>query len=389
MTRIAILVHSTNPRGGVVHGMQLAEALCDAGHEATLIAPDVRGDGFFRDVRCATLMIPARRETGVAAMVGRRIGEISAFLDMRAEHCFDICHAQDPIGANALAQLVRDRRIAGFARTVHHLDRFEDPRLAAWQERGMRQATRLCVVSRLWRDRLRGDHALNATVVGNGVDVARFTQHPDAHDAALRTRLGLEGAIGPIVLALGGIEPRKNTLGTLEAFLELSETCPDARLVIAGGATLLDHGVYRERFNAALERSGRAGHVVHAGIVADADMPALYRIADLLAFPSLEEGFGLCVLEAMACGCPVVASDIAPFTEYLRADDVIWASPHDRASILAAMRRALVPAVSGRLGRNGPARAARFGWDAVAAAHLPIYAALSETTGETMERHHA
>lgn len=386
MTRIAVLVHSTNPRGGVVHGMQLAEALYDAGHQATLIAPDVSGQGFFREPRCAVLTIPAKPEIDTVTMVARRIDEIAAFLDRPETGSFDIHHAQDPIGANALADLVGTRRIPGFARTVHHLDRFDDPRLAAWQARGMQAASRVCVVSRLWRDRLQHDHGVTATIVGNGVDTARFTPRADPHDASVRARLRLlPVGTGPIVLAMGGIEPRKNTLGTLQAFRLLAGSYPGARLVIAGGATLLDHRPYRERFDMALARSGVADRVILAGVMPDDQLPALYRIADMLAFPSLEEGFGLCVLEAMACGRPVIVSDIAPFTEYLAPDDVLWASPNQPNSILMAMLEALDPNVRNRLGDTGPRRAASFGWNRVATAHLPVYAAFDRT----MELHHA
>ncbi|WP_281702201.1 glycosyltransferase, partial [Acetobacter malorum] len=113
---IGILTHSTNPRGGVVHGMALAEALCDAGHTATLIAPDTTGNGFFRTPRCGTRCIPAVPETDLPTLVERRIREIRDVL--RGEH-FDVLHAQDPLSANAVADLMEEGRIAGFARTIH------------------------------------------------------------------------------------------------------------------------------------------------------------------------------------------------------------------------------------------------------------------------------
>ena len=72
-------------------------------------------------------------------------------------------------------------------------------------------------------------------------------------------------------------------------------------------------------------------------------MPALYRAADALVFPSVKEGFGLVVLEAMASGIPVVTSRIAPFTEYLGDDDVFWCEPDDVESIAAAMTASLDP----------------------------------------------
>ncbi len=370
--RIAILAHSTNPRGGVVHAMQLAEALCATGHDATLLAPDVTGRGFFRAPRCPTVLIPARPEAGLAAMVQRRIGEIAGFLSAPGSPSFDVHHAQDPITANALADLSQAGLIGGFVRTVHHLEWFDDPRLDAWQARGMRAAARIGVVSRLWQDRLRREHGLDAWLLGNGVDTERFSPAPDGREAALRHRLGLDEA-APVILALGGIEARKNTLGTLRGFLRLRQTFPSLRLVIAGGATLLDHTTYRARVEAALRAVPDPNAVVLAGIVADADMPALYRIADVLCCPSVVEGFGLCPLEALACGRPAVVSAIAPFTEHFGPDDVLWTDPSDPEAIAHALEAALEPATSRLFRRQGPAVARRFRWDSVAKAHVSFH----------------
>ena len=109
------------------------------------------------------------------------------------------------------------------------------------------------------------------------------------------------------------------------------------------------------------------------GTVRDEDMPALYRSADVLAFPSTREGFGLAVLEAMACGTPVLVSRIAPFTEYLRDADCAWADPLDVRSITAALHKACEPGTAQALQRRGYAVSARFSWSASAAAHARIY----------------
>jgi glycosyltransferase involved in cell wall biosynthesis len=107
-------------------------------------------------------------------------------------------------------------------------------------------------------------------------------------------------------------------------------------------------------------------------------MPALYRAADALVFPSIKEGFGLVVLEAMASGVPVVTSRIAPFTEYLGDDDVLWCDPHDAGSITAAMAAAMEPPARSAIVARGFAVAARHDWTTAAHAHLPAYEALSE-----------
>ena len=170
-------------------------------------------------------------------------------------------------------------------------------------------------------------------------------------------------------LAVGGLEARKNTLNMLRAFAALSCERPDARFVIAGGASLLDHGAYRRECEAAM----RAPGVTCIGPVDDADMPALYRLASALVFASVKEGFGLCVLEAMASGAPVVVSRIAPFVEYIDEADALFCDPGDPASIAAAMGAALRPDVAASLRMRGFALAARHSWRAVAERSLGVY----------------
>ncbi|MDT8872225.1 glycosyltransferase [Komagataeibacter rhaeticus] len=310
---IAILTHSTNPRGGVVHGMALAEALCDAGHDATLIAPDATGAGFFRTPRCATNCIPAVPETDLPTLVERRIGEIRDAL--RGQH-FDVLHAQDPISANALAELVEEGGYRALRARSTILTIFTHPVLPRGRngdQGGGRTVYRQhnvgrCPAQRPWP---------RSPGRGQRVDPVRFSHVPTAHDATLRARYHLP-ADRHLILSVGGIERRKNTLQLLDAFLALRRERPDVHLVVAGGASLLDHSAYRTRFMARLRESGAADHVTITGPVADEDMPAFYRQADVLAYPSVTEGFGLCPLEALIRGTPVVVPEIAPFTEHLR-----------------------------------------------------------------------
>jgi glycosyltransferase-like protein len=377
--RIAILAHSTNPRGGVVHALELGDALCGIGHEATVHAPDASETGFFRQTRCATVSVaasPVGRD--VTAMVETRVADYLRHFELAEHRHFDVWHAHDGISGNALATLKERGLIRGFARTVHHVDTFADPRLSVLQARAIASADRLFVVSRLWRDRLTKEFSHVPHLVGNGVDTERFSPVPDEQDSALRLLVKRPAGVR-MFLAIGGVEKRKNTIAILEAFRFVHARHPLTCLVIAGGASLLDHDVYQAEFAAVLAASGLPDEaVIRTGPLPQALMPALYRAADALVFPSIKEGFGLVVLEAMASGVPVVTSRIAPFTEYLGDDDVAWCDPAAPTSIAQAMTTALSGPSRDALIARGFAVAAHHDWSRVAHAHLPAYEALAE-----------
>jgi glycosyltransferase-like protein len=376
--RVAILAHSTNPRGGVVHALELGDALVRLGHEAVVHAPDARGSGFFRPTLCGSALVAASPVGADAlTMIETRVAEYLSHFETAANRDFDVFHAQDGISANALATLKERGLVNRFARTVHHIDDFDDPRVTALQARSIVAADELFAVSGTWRDLLRRRFGRTAKIVGNGVDRTRFAPMPDGREEYLRARLGL--GEGPVFLSVGGIEERKNTLRLLEAFEEVRRAQPAAQLIVAGGASVLDHGAYQRRFAAALASMRLPpGAVIATGPLAHDDMPALYRLASALVFPSVREGFGLAVIEAMACGVPVVVSRVAPFTEHLGDDDVIWCDPFRAASIADAMLIAGAEPMRARLVRRGRVVAERHDWGATARAHLPIYMKLRE-----------
>ena len=400
--RIALLTHSVNPRGGVVHTVSLAEALHDLGHDVTVLAPATPGQTMFRPLRCklSLVAVPAMPAADVVAMVeSRRDALIQHLRRLIAEQPFEVLHAQDSIGGNALATLRQRHEIGGFVRTVHHLDSFDDARLMAWQQRAFAEASQVLCVSAGWCGRLLREHGIEAIEVQNGVDTQRFSSRPGATDATLLQGLGLRSGAGtgfgtgfgmtaPLLLAVGGIEARKNTLAILRAFVQLRRQRPGAQLVIAGGASLLDHGRYQAAFEAerqalptlagALTGQHLADAVRITGPLDDALMPALYRAADVLLMPSLTEGFGLVVLEALASGTPVVVSQRPPFTEYLAPGEsagVYWADPSQPASIAAAALRALQPGAAQALASALPEVCRRYNWPASAQRHAAIYRA--------------
>lgn len=374
--RIAILTHSTNARGGVVHALELGDALTQLGHNVAVHAPDFSGEGFFRKTLAKAVSVSASAVTGdVAAMVETRVVDYVRHFERPGNRQFDIFHAQDSISGNALATLKSMHLIHSYVRTVHHLDHFSEPRLAHLQQRSFMEADHLFAVSQLWADQLALAFGRRPVVVGNGVDTRRFSPTSAPSDVVLRDRLGIRS--GPVLLCVGGIEARKNTIAILEAFQQFHRLRPDAQLLIAGGASVLDHSGYHHQFQAALNSSGLPPrNVIRAGILPDSDMPALYRLSDVLVFASVREGFGLVALEAMASGLPVVASHIPPFTEYLSTTDVVWCDPLNVGSIANAMGIALAEPLRTRLSNNGLSVANRHDWRSTARAHLPVYAAV-------------
>ena len=370
--KVGLLTHSVNPRGGVVHTLELAAALHAAGHEVTVFAPANPGQTMFREVAHRLALVPVdSTPTDLHDMVASRIGAFERHLRTLPDRDgFDIWHAHDGIGGNALANLVDAGLIGGYLRTVHHLDDFDDARVMRWQRRSVERAAQVLCVSPLWCRHLRETQGIDAALVGNGVDLGRYQPKPEPHDADVAARLGLRPG-APLWLAVGGIEERKNTLRALQAFALHRKERADAQFVIAGGASLLDHGAYQRAFRDELSTRGVADAVVLTGTVPDADMPALFRLADGLLMPSLREGFGLVVLEALASGTPVVVPRQAPFTEYLGESDAHWCDALDPASIAAAMARALQRPVN-----EVPEVCRRYSWQASAQRHIEIYAAL-------------
>jgi glycosyltransferase-like protein len=366
--RIALLTYSTRPRGGVVHTLALAEALAGLGADVTVHAVGRGGDAaFFRpvapsvEVRLAPL--PDVDGESVGARVLRSIDALRATVDPAA---YEVVHAQDCISANA---------VPGAIRTVHHIDRFATPELARCHERAIVTPPVHVCVSQAVAAELRRGWGIEATVIPNGVDAERFaaasSDAPEAAEARRRWRRRL--GPGVVVLAVGGIEPRKGSIDLAAAVCELRASGRPGpggrpvRLVVAGGETLFDYRSYRVAFDQACVRSGLDPLVL--GPVPHDTLPALVAAADVFAFPSTREGFGLAALEALAAGVPTVVSDL-PVLREVFGDTVRYGwGAHGLATALAAALDAPDPAR--RSAGRALARAHR--WDDAAAAHLELY----------------
>jgi glycosyltransferase involved in cell wall biosynthesis len=189
--------------------------------------------------------------------------------------------------------------------------------------------------------------------------------------AAVRARYDL-GA-GPYIFSVGTLQPRKNYRRLVQAFAPLVARHPDLSLVIAGGRGWKDEDILAEP-----ERLGLGNRVRFPGFVADDDLPALLSAAELFAYPSLYEGFGIPILEAMACGTPVIASDRSSLPE-VTGDAGLQVDPLDVTALTAGLERLLTDhEVRTDLIRRGRERAAQFTWPAAARRLLAVYTRLLE-----------
>lgn len=378
--KIALLTYSSKPRGGVVHTLNLAEALARAGEDVTVWSLGRGGDSaFFRavDPAVSVRMVPfeAREGEDVGARILRSIAVLrQAF----SSADYDVVHAQDCISANAVGRCIR---------TIHHLDNFTTPALAACHERAITEPFARICVSAAVASEVRDGWGLNPTVIPNGVESARFAAAGAA--AGLATTAAVAGVagsgaavgaavgsavggewrekFGKYVLAVGGIEPRKGSLDLLEAYARM--TSQGTALVFAGGETLFDYREYRSEFDRRATELGIEPIVL--GTVDNDDLPHLIAQAGVLPFFSTKEGFGLAAMEALAASTPVVARDL-PVLREVFGDNVVYASSHDEMA--SALDNALNSPPDPAAGR---ALAKSLTWDDAARRHREFYSSLA------------
>jgi glycosyltransferase-like protein len=382
--RIALFVYSTQPRGGVVHTLELGEALCQLGHQVSIYALDKDGKGFNRPFSGEVYLVPTQPVQGdMDGLIRQRIQEFIDFLDDRhlAAHPYDCYHAQDCISANALGVMRSRQKIPHFIRTVHHIEAFNSPYLQACQDRSLREPNLCLCVSAYWQQKLQQQYQISAVRVTNGVDLQRFSPINNGTETTLKQALKLTGT--PLYVTVGGIEPRKNSIALLMAFYQILKQFPQSQLVIAGGATLFDYQPYREEFFAFTHRLGivLGKSLILPGILTDGELATLYRTADVFLFPSTTEGWGLVVLEAIASGLPVVTANRPPFTEFLTSETAFLVDPESPMEIAQAAIAALQPKIKEEIGdglrpacgHRGQALCAEYSWENSANMHVEHY----------------
>lgn len=201
---------------------------------------------------------------------------------------------------------------------------------------------------------------------------ARFRPLPPDELATVRTRLALPDRF---LLFVGTLEPRKNLVRLFHAFSLVQSDYPDLQLVVAGRRGWL----YNEIF-AAVTQYQVTDRVRFLDFVADDDLPALYNLAEAFVYPSLYEGFGFPVLEALACGTPVVTTKVASLPE-VAGLAAIMVDPLDSEDIAAGIRAALTDPLP--LRAAGPLQAGKFRWEQTGQNLVAIYRELTAMIATT------
>jgi len=381
---LALVTYSTKPRGGVVHTLELAEALLADGVAVHIIALGDPRTGFFRETKVPHTFIPAPAWADTLdERVFRSVDALADGLRPLAKE-FSILHTQDCIAARAAAR-VRDEFRSGdqqrpcVVRTVHHVDDFTTQALIDCQRQAIIEPDELIVVSREWQGILRDEFSLEATVIYNGVNTARLAAD-EVDRAGLRASIGASSRF--LFLTVGGIEPRKGTIEMIEALASLKASMAVSPLLaIVGGHSFQDHTPYRTAAFARAEELGISmkDDIVQLGTVSDRELTAWYHTADAFLFPSVKEGWGLVAMEALAVGLPLIATDIPVFREYLvDGETAMLVPPSDHDSLAAAMRLLVEDqSLQNRLAAAGREIVQRFTWAQAATDHRRIYERLS------------
>ena len=362
--RVAMLTYSTRPRGGVVHALKLAERLRALGVDITLYSLARKDDplvssGYFRRVSVPYKIFQYEWHPELITRLESMIDAYSVGLpkDM------DIYHAQDCVGGTALARIRANGDLpAPVFRTIHHVDDFAEPRLFEFEKRAVAHADFRFVVSEYWQKVLKDEYGYTSLISYNGIDVSDFSPLPARKSSA------------PTVLFVGGLEPRKGLEFLVRAMKTIIKELPGARLIAIAKTGF--RGVDEVgSFRSLSEELGVADRINFRESISQEELLQCYSESDLLAMPSRTEGWGLALMEAMACGRPVVASRVGGIPELVRDGlDGILVDAGDVDALARAIVRLLKnPELRTKMGAAGAKRVREFSWDSTARVVLDAY----------------
>lgn len=265
----------------------------------------------------------------------------------------DLLHVQytaPPVCPCPFVVSMHDAVVKRFPGSMPFLDRH---RLELLSPNTLRRAARVFVLTQAMRHELQEFYNVSIErfdIVSPAVDDIFQTNQNPAHVDTVKANLGLDG---PYVLYVGLLQPRKNLFRLAQAFEQLRHRGLDHKLVIVGRRAWLYDDMLR-----AIDGLNLTDRLVFTDYVPRADLPALYAGAEAMAYVSLYEGFGIPVLEALACGTPVLASTDPALVE-VAAGAALHVDPLSVEAIAGGLQRVLTDAdLRARLRTGGPLRAA-------------------------------
>ena len=248
-------------------------------------------------------------------------------------------------------------------------------------QRTVRQAAAIVTGSSFSRDRILAAYPVAAEKVHIVPDAASTTFRPLSRDRARARMIERFGFRFPFVLSVGDLQPRKNQIGLIAAFSQLLKSEPKLthHLVLAGKDTW-----FSDRVREAARDSGVEDRIHFTGFVTDEDLLQLYNACDCFVFPSFYEGFGIPILEAMACGRAVACANTSSMPEVADGAGLLF-DPYQTPEITRALRDILLDSeLRGRMERLGVQRAAVFSWQRTAELTLDVYRSVA-TRNRTTE----
>ena len=282
----------------------------------------------------------------------------------------DLLHVQYTGPLFSAAPLVVSVHDVSFLEYPQYFTRFRSLQLRLTVQQTVQRAARVLTPSEFSRRAILKHYSIpedKVVVVPNAVASQFRPIEREVARAAIQRKFGIRR---PFVLTVGDLQPRKNHLGLLQAFEDVVQAEPQLPhdLVFVGKETWYSRDLHR-----AVNRSPVRDRVHFAGFVEDADLVKFYGACEMFVFPSFYEGFGLPILEAMACGRAVACSRVTAMPEVANAAGILF-DPGSKEEIARAMLDVLLnPELRARLERLGLHRAAGFSWEKSAAQTLEVY----------------
>jgi glycosyltransferase involved in cell wall biosynthesis len=256
---------------------------------------------------------------------------------------------------------------------IEHPSYFPAPRALQLQltvKQTVARAARVITVSEFSRKAIARAYGLDERDIAVVPNAAASLFRPLPHEAAAAWVWRRFGIQPPFILNVGDLQVRKNQAGLIRAFADMVRACPQLshRLVLAG-----KDGWHGQAVRQAALESGVAGRVHFTGFVSDEELLQLYNACEIFVFPSLYEGFGLPVVEAMACGRPVACSNTSAVREVVDAATILFDPGSTREIARAMLDLALDPELRARMARLALQRAGHFSWRKAAEKTLEVY----------------